>query len=124
VLYGSASFHDSCEGRPRIRWVTHSFSTSIQDVRIDHRRAHIPIAKQLLDRPDVACLCMARIHASPLRRGVLEYPGSSGMAHAVIPLREAKVVTILTPNLGGGQAFLVAKQEPERSAPVGRQEKI
>ena len=74
--------------------------------------------------PEAGCLCMVRRQASPLRRGVLEYPGSSGMAHAVLPLRETKVVTILTPNLGSGQAFLVAKQDPERSAPAGRQEKI
>lgn len=26
---------------------------SIQNVRIDHHRAHIPMAEQLLDRPDV-----------------------------------------------------------------------
>gem|GEM_PF-6837882 len=91
---------------------------------MDHGRARIPMAKQLLDCPDVACLYMVRRQVSPLRRGVLEYPGSSGMAHAVLPLRETKVVTILTPNLGGGQTFLVAKQEPERSAPAGRREKI
>src|SRR5574337_694217 len=116
----------------RIRWTTHSFSTPIQDVRIDHRRAHIPMAKQLLDRPDVVSVlpqaggdgmaeCMARGRlrwrqwgrgedgrrppGSTLMPGGLEYPCSSGMAHVVLPLREAKVVTILTPNLGDGQAF-------------------
>jgi hypothetical protein len=35
-------------------------------------------------------------------------PCSSGMSHGVLPFQEESSATIHTPNLGGGQAFLVA----------------
>ena len=42
-------------------------------MRIDHRRAHIPMAKQLLDRPDVACLWQTSgRQASPRGRKVTD----------------------------------------------------
>lgn len=31
----------------------HATAAPIQHMRVDHRRTHIPVAKQLLDRPDV-----------------------------------------------------------------------
>lgn len=49
---------------------------------------------------------------------------SSGMSHAVLPFQGESSTTSHTPHLGDSQAFLVAKQESERSAPVGRREKI
>jgi hypothetical protein len=97
-------------------------------VRIDHGRAGILVPQQFPNGsdaiaifqqmggkgvPEDTCLCMARRQASPLGEGSWSTLVPSGMTHAILPLREAKVVTILTPNLGGGQELFVAfRSEP------------
>ncbi len=95
------------------------FRVAKSDVRIDHGRTDIFVPKQFLNGSDViaifeqlsgkgvpedTCLCMARGQASPPGEGSWSTLVPVGLPMRVLPLREIKVVTILTPNLGGGQA--------------------